>query len=333
MKNIGQKIILNTCFTTAYSDNRINDMSSWSKLLPATVISTILLCAVLSGCSHTSSDSSDNISDSSETETILNNDDVVSDSSTINDFGAEKAEKPLTLIGRWELLDIVSNKDRFNSDKVHNDISLFSGTCLEKLYFMSEYNTYWTVAGWTEDKLYINSNGTEVENTFETERDDSGDYLFLTLNDYYPVAERYGYKQAILVFTKTSDMDYDIQEIQIHDDLDFAFENDEHIHGKWKWYESVNNPNDYVPGHGVLNNAGFEGIVFDSNGEATIIYNTMTRNTKWSSGIIIEDNHLNHFEIRNIDGTDYLIMEMKTGDYNFSGKINVYRVLIRDDNI
>ena len=129
---------MNTCFTTACSDNRINDMSSWSKLLPATVISTILLCAVLSGCSHTSSDSSDNISDSSETETILNNDDVVSDSSTINDFGAEKAEKPLTLIGRWELLDIVSNKDRFNSDKVHNDISLFSGTCLEKLYFMSD---------------------------------------------------------------------------------------------------------------------------------------------------------------------------------------------------
>ncbi len=111
---------------------------------------------------------------------------------------------------------------------------------------------------------------------------------------------------------------------QVRDDLNLPFENDSEVLGTWESVDFVTQPGDFVPGKKQFSEELYlKKLTFLNDGKTTDDWWT------WTKGVLIhkDDQTASRYEIRTIQGTQYLFVEWKAGEYMAQGTPPEYYVL------
>lgn len=237
---------------------------------------------------------------------------------SVNEKGEVKNMKTFindeSAIGKWELVGLANNKEDFKNNEMLDDTDYL----LKNLYLMKNGESYWVIS-WTKNILYIKGR----ENPYEIEND----LMFVTIKGLVDDSE-----SKLAVYKKIDNKEYNVEEIKIQDNIDVPYEKDETVIGFWQTIDFVKNKNSFNPNKSqeVINELPLKKVTFTPDGEAHINYENNTETTKYTKDYIINfglPNTLSKYELKEIDGKLYMIIEWKSGDYVFGGIINGYYIL------
>ena len=213
-------------------------------------------------------------------------------------------------IGKWSLIGLADTKEDFNNNKLLDET-----IGIKELYLMEKGEEYWVIS-WTKGTIYINGKPCSYEII--------GNKMYVNLVGIY------GDEEKVAVYEKQDDKYYTIEEITRKDDTNMPFVEDENLHGLWNSlgimdYEEEFDVNSIRTETTIVKNLS----VFPS-GDANISYNNgYSRSTSYTKGYIKDfgsKNVLSAYEIKEVNGKTYLLVEWKSGDYVFGGFINCYYV-------
>ena len=126
-----------------------------------------------------------------------------------------------------------------------------------------------------------------------------------------------GYAEEIKVKTVTENG-------RLVDDINIPFVADQAVLGKWVSVDFVRTPGAFTPGIQSFNGDLYlEGLNFLPNGRTAQPWWT------WTKGILMHkgDRTAARYEIRQIDGQEYMFLEWKSGDYTIRHQTPQYYVL------
>lgn len=126
----------------------------------------------------------------------------------------------------------------------------------------------------------------------------------------------------------SKDKGYDVTNDQVMekqvDDTNLKFEDDMAVIGTWKSVDFVNKESNFEPGKKQFKeNLFLKEIKFAKKGKTDKTFWT------WTKGVLIHtgDKTASAYEIKNIEGKDYMFLEWKSGDYTFKHERPKYYVL------
>jgi len=137
----------------------------------------------------------------------------------------------------------------------------------------------------------------------------------------------------IYVYRKIDGKEYNQHEIRIYDNVDYPFVNDKYIIGKWVSCDFSRTPEKWIPGNCEYKDELFlKSIEFMPNGNANAVYGENAITAEWTKGILLHKTRkiAENYHINTIQGKDYLIIEWKSGDYTFGGRIAGHYILERE---
>ena len=131
---------------------------------------------------------------------------------------------------------------------------------------------------------------------------------------------------------------YTLAEISRTDDIDMPFVDDQKILGKWKAVARIENKSEYFDPDKPKDNLFFHHIEFKENGRFTRNGNDTSRYASWTKEYLLTNagdpagtqNTAEKYEIKTIDGKEYLFIEFKCGDYIWGGWDPIYYVFVRE---
>lgn len=224
-------------------------------------------------------------------------------------------------IGKWKNIGCINDAKNPSLEKISGKSGEF-----EELYFLPNGESYWIFEGWTKGVLLIHYGGDEPVLTYryDIQSIDGKFYLFLRLDD------------RTEVFVKADGKRYEKAALGRHDNIDMPFQYDDKAIGKWV---SVG-----FGGKELLENFSPErkrgglylkSIEFFNDGK--IIQKYMDDDVwydKWTKGFVLNQHRTTAaaYSIRNINGSDYLFMEWKMGNYIYGGFEPDYYVFERISN-
>lgn len=112
------------------------------------------------------------------------------------------------------------------------------------------------------------------------------------------------------------------------DDMSYSFKNDEEVLGEWKTVAFVNEIEDFKVDEIVDRGLYLRGLEFQTGG--TLKYTSQEQDeegmVEWASPSSWSKGYINHYgnetraeyEIREVDGKEYLFFQWKSGDYTYS---------------
>lgn len=235
------------------------------------------------------------------------------------------------VIGKWEVKGVFAVKEDYFQN-VFCDNTGFYGGNVKYLYFLPDGEEYW---GYSWTKGYFISNSYLSGNTYneyEIEEKADGTYMLITLRE---TEVSRGGKPVYLLLKKSDSNKYSAKSIARKDDINKQFINDEQILGKWKAHSFLCNKDELSQEREPIADLYFKELEFFPEGNCRCIYadavfegedtvvwtkNYLLRKWNWSAC---------EYEIRNIDGEDYMIIEWKSGDYRYGGYDTNYYVFTR----
>lgn len=233
-------------------------------------------------------------------------------------------ENDETVIGKWEIIGIYAVKADFY-DNLYC-VKNFYGDEQKYLYFLPGGEKYWAYS-WT--KGYLNS---PVNNEYETEKIGDDLYMFISLKEYEYTR---GGKPTCLVLKKIDNVRYSAEGLAKKDDINKPFVSDAKIIGKWRAHSFLGNKSEFPQEEESLEELYFKEIEFFEDGNCRCVYEddvfeganvvTWTKNyllRKWNWSAC-------EYEIKNLDGKEYMIIEWKSGDYRYGGYATNYYVFVR----
>ncbi|MBQ8798533.1 MAG: MerR family transcriptional regulator [Lachnospiraceae bacterium] len=239
-------------------------------------------------------------------------------------------ENDETVVGRWELLDHLPCKEMFLPEKRK---ALDHGDRVKELYFLPGGERYWCF-GWT--KGYVLSDcgypHRKNQNPYTIERIGEETYLFLAFkgHNYFE-----GGKPEVWVFRKTDSKEYTKKEIRIVDEIPQVTADDSSVMGLWNVCDLVRSVESFDPRntcafipHEALywRSAEFltggqirNGFLNSKDGSVTIDKNEVWR---WVNGYVICNPRVtaSKYVIETHEGTEYLFVQWKSGDYSYGGE-------------
>lgn len=231
------------------------------------------------------------------------------------------------VIGKWEIIGIYAVKEDFYDNLFC--VKNFYGDEQKYLYFLPNGEQYW-VFSWT--KGYLN---TPVNNEYETETIGNELYMFVTLKEYEYTR---GGKPTCLVLKKIDNNRYTAEDIAKKDDINKPFVNDEQIIGKWIAHSFLGetwDKMDFDITPEPIKDLYFKEVEFFSGGSCRLVYedDIFEGDDKavWTKGFLLRKWNWSacEYEIRTVDGKDYMIIEWKSGDYRYGGYDTNYYVFTR----
>ena len=236
-----------------------------------------------------------------------------------------------SVIGKWEVKGIFAVKEDYLQN-IFCDNTGFYGGDVKYLYFLPDGEEYWGYS-WTKgyfiSKAYLSGN---TYNEYEIEEKSDGTYMFITLRG---TEVSRGGKPVYLLLKKTDSNRYSAKSIARKDDIDKPFTNDERIIGKWKAHSFLCNKDEFSQEEEPIDDLYFKELEFFPEGNCRCVYadavfegedtvvwtkNYLLRKWNWSAC---------EYEIITIQGTDYMIIEWKSGDYRYGGFDTNYYVFTR----
>ena len=229
------------------------------------------------------------------------------------------------VIGKWEYYDIIRSIDDFDIDNPKHKTYTRGH---KVIYFMPNGKPYWIYDGWTKGFLYTHAGGDEpiVCNKY-TLRDIRNElYMFL---EYYDDSTN-GIPE-INVLKKVSGKEYSTSEIGRFDDIDLPFINDKAVLGKWKTVGFVSKIKDFDPESETNFKLYLKSLIFFEDGTTTRIYYDDEWVDRWTMGKLIDTSRKTaaNYEIKHVNGNEYLFVEWRMGNYQFGGCDPEYYVFTR----
>ena len=235
------------------------------------------------------------------------------------------------VIGKWEVRGVFAVREDYQQN-IFCDSTNFYGETVKYLYFLPDGEEYW---GYSWTKGYFISNSYLSGNTYseyELEEKADGIYMLITLRE--DEVSRGG-KPVYLSLKKTDSNRYSAESIARKDDINKPFVNDERVIGKWTAHSFLCSKSEFPQEREPLEDLYFKELEFFPQGNARCVYadavfegsdtvvwtkNYLLRKWNWSAC---------EYEIRTVGGTDYLIIEWKSGDYRYGGFDTNYYVFTR----
>jgi len=219
------------------------------------------------------------------------------------------------VLGGWRTVDFVKDPATFKPDHPQLQPEQFF---VKDFYFLPEGKTKISSAvTWT--KGLVLSHGDRTASRYEIQTIQGRTFLFMEWKsgDY----TFFGKKPAYYVFEK--DDRVSPEQARRRDKTDFPFADEAALHGAWKTVDLVRTIqafNSKKTGRPQF----FDGITFYADG-------TTSKSYTWTKGLILhrKDETASRYEIRQIDGKEYLFFEFKNGDYVFAGREPKWFVLER----
>lgn len=232
--------------------------------------------------------------------------------------------------GRWQLIDILPTREHFFAGKPKCSSLPW---WLNELYFIDGGKGYWSVHSWTKGRLLTRDQLSElpVVNKYTLENNGGRRLMFIGMNaDKNGGAAGFG-KPDVWVYEKVAERHYaSEEEFRKTDNIDYPFVNDEQVLGAWQARDFVYHKEDFDPAKQIwaTDNLFVLGAEFKEGG----VYVSTAKNgmnsitSVWTKGLILNRNSKTAcaYEIRQINGKEYLFREWKPGDYAFCGRVCWY---------
>ena len=216
-------------------------------------------------------------------------------------------------IGKWQRVCAVKNKQEFLSGKYTDNKEIFGH--FKEIVFLPEGKGYWCFKSWSKGQINVSWTSTLLNYEID------GEYMFITVTDTYDDSEN-----DVVVYRKIDSKEYTIKDLMHGDNIDIPFENDQQALGLWESVDFIKSDTQFDPNKKQYTGTPWlTSLSIMPNGEV-LVANAKEElfKAKWSKGMIgftFEVPVAMHYEIKNINGKDYLIMEWKSGDYIFGGYI------------
>lgn len=224
-----------------------------------------------------------------------------------------------TAIGKWNNIGWISNTESTSLE----DLNKKSGE-YNDLFFLPDGESYWIFEGWTKGVLLIHYGGDEPLLTYR--------YDIHQINDKYYLFFRLDGKTE--VFVKIDSKRYKKATLGNHDNIDMPFVNDEKIIGKWKSVGFADRIENYSPDN-KADGLYLKSIEFFADGRLTQEYMDNVWQDKWTKGFVLNQHRTTaaSYTFREINGSEYLFMEWKMGNYIYGGLEPNYYVFIRTTEV
>ncbi len=265
-----------------------------------------------------------------------NEDKIYCDVIRLNDeIKAEASEIPFEndeqAVGKWEVLGTYAVKDDVYENKFCE--KGFYGDDVKFIYFLPQGEEYW---GYSWTKGYFINNGYLtgcIYNEYEISEKTDGTYMLITMREDEICR---GGRPTYLLLKKADSNKYSAESIARKDNIDKPFVNDERIIGKWRAHSFLCNKSEFPQEEENMEDLYFKQIEFFPNGSCRCIYedavfegedtvmwtkNYLLRKWNWSAC---------EYEIRELDGALYMIIEWKSGDYRYGGFDTNYYVFVKE---
>lgn len=231
------------------------------------------------------------------------------------------------VVGKWEIVGIYAVKEDFYDNLFC--VKDFYGGEQKYLYFLPEGQPYWAFS-WT--KGYLN---TPYNNEYETEMIDDTLYMFVNLKEY---EYSRGGEPTCMVLKKIDSKQYSAEEISKKDDIDKEYVADERVIGTWKAHSFLRyywNPDDFCTTREPIEDLYFKQIDFYEDGKCKLTYEDAVFEgddvVVWTRDYILRKWNWSacKYDIRSINGCEYMIVEWKSGDYRYGGYETNYYVFTK----
>lgn len=237
-------------------------------------------------------------------------------------------------VGRWKMIDIVPSEDCF----IYGHTKCSHLAWLDEIYFLRDGAGYWAVDGWTKGILYTKEEFSPAPTAqqYRIRRENGHDLLFLrksrtTRKDGQLMLQ----PSEIWVYEKSDSREYTASDIKRRDMTDYPFVFEKSVIGRWMvrdfypWKFEEN----FDPGkqNYADDDLFVREVEFREDGTYTQVTKRHTSTLCWTSfgegrGLLLNRalETASAYEIRMIDGTEYLISEWKTGDYQYGSVGRIY---------
>ncbi|MFR5875359.1 MAG: hypothetical protein ACLUFN_02590 [Eubacterium sp.] len=220
-----------------------------------------------------------------------------------------------TAIGKWENIGWFGGTQSNSLEKLNKKSGEY-----EDLFFLPNGENYWIFEGWTKGFLLIHYGGYEPVLTYKYDihKINNKYYLFLRLND------------KTEVFVKADSKQYTKATLGKHDNINMPFKNDEKIIGKWKSVGFVDKIENYSS-DSKTNDLYLKSIEFFPDGQCEQEYMDDVWQDKWTKGFVLNQHRTTaaSYTISEINGSEFLFIEWKMGNYIYGGFNPSYYVFIR----
>ncbi|MBQ3044546.1 MAG: MerR family transcriptional regulator [Clostridia bacterium] len=252
-----------------------------------------------------------------------------------DEIACPKKELPFVndevVIGKWEVKGVFAVKEDY-AQNIFCDNTGFYGGDVKYLYFLPDGEEYWGYS-WTKGYFISNAYLTgSAYNEYEIEEKSDGIYMLITLRE---TEVSRGGKPTYLLLKKSDSNRYSAESIARKDDINKPFINDERIIGKWRAHSFLCNKSEFSQEEEPIDDLYFKEIEFYSGGNCRCVYaddvfegedtvvwtkNYLLRKWNWSAC---------EYEIRTVNGKDYMIIEWKSGDWRYGGFDTNYYVFTK----
>lgn len=225
------------------------------------------------------------------------------------------------LIGKWHLIGLADTEEDLKNGIYHNEKTFG----LNNLTFLPNGESVWVITFWTKGYIFI--------------KDVPMKYFYL--DGKLVIAFDYDVSGEVEVYAIYENVDhkkYTIDEVQIKDDINKEFIDDEKLRGIWKSCGFVKNIEEFDKDFDYTQkwNLWYKNLVILNDGNVIVSFSNGESNSdclKWTKDYImaIYDKTAQHYVIKNIDGKDYLFMEHKSGDYSF-GELKPYYYVFKKES-
>ncbi|MHB1153718.1 MAG: MerR family transcriptional regulator [Eubacteriales bacterium] len=235
------------------------------------------------------------------------------------------------VVGKWEVVGEYAVKSDFYT--AINTVDTIYGKAIKEIYFLPGGESYWCY-GWTKNYLICHTGDGTSLNSYEVEDYNGEQYMFVQNKSYY---YRRGGKPTVLVLRQINKVEYTKQDIAREDNIDLPFIDDKRILGKWKTVSYIRSKEDFDSEKSDEPDwLYFKNIEFLENGQCISLYGNETiagdDMQTWTKGFVLRkwNSTACAYEIHEVVGVEYLIMEWKCGDYRWGGFDTDYYVFVRD---
>ncbi len=226
-------------------------------------------------------------------------------------------ENDESVIGRWEIIsgaeDLPQTKNR-------------------EIYFLVGGEGYWCYSGWTKGLLMLDDGYNTSASRYTVEEKADGLYMTVEFRSY---DSWNGGEAETVTLKKLDSKSYTRKDVCIKENTDMPFKNDEKVLGKWVAHDFITDKAD-VSEKPVREGFApyFKAVEFLPEGECISVYGDEIISGDdqcWTKGYILRkfNDTACAYEIKQINGRDYLIVEWKSGDYRWGGYDTDYYVFVR----
>ncbi len=211
------------------------------------------------------------------------------------------------VIGKWVFYTILHEK----RDITRKDKKKYNGIGFKEIYFLPNGEKYWIFEGWTKGTLFIHYGGDDpvLEYKYEIKEHNNHKYMYIDMID----------ENMICVLKKTSDKEYELNEIGNRDSIEIPFIKDSKIVGEWKAVGYVNKISEY--NGKISKDLWLKSIKFYEDGSAYRFYDDEIWCDKWTRNYLLDQKKSVKckYKIKKICGEKYLFLEWKMGNYVYGG--------------